>query len=243
MAKNKCYHCKELINDGDLELKDIGTGTIRKFHKENKCYKRYLVEKNKCKYCKEKILYDSDYEVFDNSYIHGDCIEPYIVRKKEQEDFDKVYKYIKNNLLHYPEHISFTEFQIRKLKGLRDGKSLLRKGEKQQYNGYSFHIIYLTLLYKSQDIKRILATKKFDREENKIDYIISVIANSVHGVYVKMKEKEEANKRLIKTVETMNKEKEVIKEDVEKIDDYKKRSTINHKILKALEEDENQLGI
>lgn len=248
--KHKCYYCKEEIQEHDLSIVEINN-VNRKFHKEKDCYNRHLFATNtKCKHCRKKIMFEDDYEEFDDGFLHADCVDDYIFKIKELEDWDKVYKYVKFNLLKYPENMNLSPSQVNRLKGLREGKVGLKKGEKQQYNGYPFHIIYLTLLYKTKDIERALATKVFENEQKKVEYLSVIVANSINDVYESVKAKEEADRRLVATVTRMNEEKREnkeikIQENVEKVEEVRyNRSTVNRKILELLEEDdEEQLGI
>lgn len=248
----KCHYCKEMIEEHDVVVKAINENSKKEFHNGKDCYNRYLFSKHtKCKYCKKQVKYESDYEEYNGGYLHSECVEPYVAMRKEMDDLDKVYKYVKLNLLKYNENVNLSPAQINRLKGLRDGKVGLRKGEKQKYSGYPFHIIYLTLLFKTKDIEYALATKGFKSEESKVDYIAVVVANSINDVYEKVLAKEESDRRLLATVERMQEEKKedkVYSDENESIlevqSDVKPKTKINKKILELLEqEDDDQLGI
>lgn len=246
--KHKCFYCKTEIAPDDLLIQEIN-GTNRKFHKEESCCKKYLFSsETKCKHCRKKIMFDDDYEEIEGEYIHANCIDEYITKRKEMDDFDKVYKYVKYNLLKYKEGVNLSPSQVNRLKALRDGKINLKKGDKQQYNGYPFHIIYLTLLYKTKDIEKALATKVFDDEKGKVDYITVIVANSINDVYQKITSKEESDKRLVATVERLN-EKENKKMEIEALDTDREEVTyiknkLNRKIIEMLEQDtDEQIGI
>lgn len=243
--KHKCYYCKEEIQEEDLVVVKIN-GVNRKFHKEKDCHNRHnFASTHKCKHCRKKIMFEDDYEEHEGEYIHADCIDDFLFKRKEVEDWDKVYKYVKLNLLKYPENMNLSPSQVNRLRGMRDGKTGFKKGEKQQYNGYPFHIIYLTLLYKTKEIERALMTKEFKNEEQKVNYLVGIVANSINDVYTSIMAKEESDKRLIATVSRMNEERNEnkIQESVEKTEEVRyNKSMVNKKLLDLLE-DTDELGI
>ena len=237
----KCYYCKQEIADDDISVKQITPKTKRMFHKSKDCYNKYLFERyEKCLHCKKKILYDSDYVEYGDGYLHCDCIDDFVTKRKEIDDFKKCYDYLKTNILKYRSDMSLSPSQVNRLRGLRDGKQGLRRGEKQQYSGYPFNIIYLTLVYKTPDIEKALATKVFQNEDRKTDYIIAIVANSINDVYEKLLEKEKSETRLTKAVENVEKENKI---EVKANQDHKAKSSINKKILDILNQETDDLGI
>lgn len=246
MAIIKCHYCKETIADKEnLEIHKVKE-TNRKFHKSDECYKKFLFEStHKCRFCNKVIKIDEDYEevkLKDDSigYVHDECIDAYAEQRKEIEDWDKLYKYVKFKILQYDECINLSIYQINRLKGLRDGKHILGRAEKSKYSAYPFNIIYLTFLFKTNDILYALKTKQFNSDEHRFDYIMAIVGREINGVYQRVKEQEKANTRLEETTRRLSERKN--QEPSHDEDTYVK-STLNKKLIEALNEDSDGLGL
>lgn len=181
MSKDRCYYCKEYIDENNLVKYQIGEKSYRKFHKENKCYEKYLFEKNtKCYYCKKKVYSNNEYEENEAGIIHKECI----VKKQKQQEWENLYNYVKTNILEYPKGLSLSKAQVLGLKSLAESK-IIRKGHTQQYEGYSYVDIYNTFILKKQAILQAIKTKKFDNENAKFLYILAIVKNNINDVALK----------------------------------------------------------
>lgn len=246
MAINKCFYCKDNIDSkGDIELHTIN-GVNRKFHISKECYQNFMHEsKYKCKHCGEVIKKDEEFEEIpdiENGFLHDRCIDTYNEWRKENDDWDKLYRYVKLNVLQYNENMNLSKYQVMRLKGLRDGKRLVKRGEKTQNTGYPYHIIYLTFLFKTNDILYSLKTKVFDDDSRKFDYVMTIIENSINGIYTRVTEQEKSNTRLDQTSIRLSERKE--NEPIVKYSEITyNRSELNKKLLDALEDDGDGLGL
>lgn len=246
MAIMKCHYCKDIIeNKEDLEINKI-KNINRKFHKSKRCYENFdFGQTHKCKHCGDYIRIDEDFEEIpdiENGYLHDRCIDTYNEWRKEVDDWDKLYRYVKFNVLGYDENINLNKYQIARLKGLRDGKHILSRGQKTQSKGYPYHVIYLTFLFKTNDILYALKTKSFKDDSYKFDYIMAIIGSSINGIYERVAEQEKANTRLEETSKRLSERKHQ-EPIVKHSDNTYNRSELNKKILEALEDDGDGLGL
>lgn len=238
-----CFCCKENITEDDLLIVKMGRFN-RKFHKSKKCYEDYVFgQTHKCKHCGERIHIDEEYEEISDSeeYLHDRCIDEYNEKRKEHDDWCKLFEYVKGNILGYEKEMKLSKYQITRLKGLRDGEFISTKGKKKK-QGYPYNIIYLTFLFKTNDILYALKTKTFDNESRKFDYIMVIIENNINTIYIRMIEQEKANTRLEETTKRLSDRKKQ-EENHGDIAEIPKRSPLNMKLLKALEDDGDGMGI
>lgn len=221
----KCRYCKNIIdNDNIYVLAELNKNN-KYFHKKENCYSKYLFElKHKCTYCKKKILFEDEYNIVeDNIMLHSNCLGNYTKKIKETKEWNNLYKFVRTDILGYKSNMSLSKHQIFSLKNLREGK-IIKKGDIQKYNGYSFKEIHLAFEYKKNDILKYIQNKKFQNENKKFDYIIAIIRNSINDILIAKEEKkknEDQMKKIIISDEQIN---------------YNKKSAYNKSLFDLVEE-------
>lgn len=134
----------------------------------------------------------------DTSYV------PKEMTYEDKQNWEKLYKYVKTNILGYDEEQSLPQYIIVRLLGLSRGKHIANNKSVNNAN-YSYDVILATFKYCSPDIQRALRTNSFKDEMHKFLYITKIVENNINTVYTKMKNiqkaKEEAKNT---TVEAIN---------------------------------------
>lgn len=102
--------------------------------------------------------------------------------KKEKEDWDKLYEYVKVEILKYDKNQSLSKMAVLKLKGLSQGKCIANNNIENRAN-YSYEIILYTFKICKAKIDYSIDTKDFKDEISKISYIIAIINNNINDVY------------------------------------------------------------
>ena len=114
--------------------------------------------------------------------------------KMSREDIDgwnKLYQYVKYDVLKYDEGMKLSKQQILRLKGLLNGKYMDNNNIESTAN-YSYEIILLSFKYSMPDIRRALSTISFRDENHKFNYILRIVEDNINTVYLKMKKLEKA---------------------------------------------------
>lgn len=160
--KKKCYYCSEEMDHNDIDAENVGS-IIRNFHKSKSCYQNYISNGNKTK---RKILEE----------------EAKTDSKVEWEEWNKVYQYVRKEILGYPEGIQLTPYQRHKLQCLRSG-TFLKIDDTMANKGYSYKIILSTFKLKKQEIINSTKGKTFEDEKHRFNYIMMIVGNSINDVY------------------------------------------------------------
>lgn len=114
--------------------------------------------------------------------------------KKEKEDFNKLYEYVKK-IMGYDEKQALSKQMVLRLRGLSTNKYMENKNIPDTAR-YSYEEILLTFKYCFFDIQRGLANKTFRDERHKFNYILKIVESNLNTVYIRLKEKEKANKQI-----------------------------------------------
>ena len=216
----KCYFCKEEMENNDIDEQFISEKSKKCFHLSSRCYHKYLFEKNKCPICKKKITINSQYKIDNNKYYHVECWLEKEKVEKERESWEKLYNYVKSNVLKYQDNMSLSKTQIFDLKNLREGK-LIRKGDKFEGQGYSYEDILLCFILSKNDIEKAISDKTFQNENKKFKYIIAIIRNRINDIII-------IKERNIKSNKNVQEKSEQISNDYYCYNsNYNKKSTIN----------------
>lgn len=168
MRKCKCYYCKELIT----------------------------IEENLIKYN----VSNTEKEI--NKNFHKECLDKFItemeIKNIEQKEWDELYFYVKKEILNYSDNMNLSSYLVLRLKGFKIGNYIAQKNSKISLNenGYPYKIILLTFKIKKLDITKALKTIDFSSENHKINYIMTIISNSINDVYLRVKEKKKASELL-----------------------------------------------
>jgi hypothetical protein len=121
-----------------------------------------------------------------------------MTKEQERQEFDKLYSYIKTEILNYPDDMALPKHIVMRLKGLRNGQFIVNKSHKTKAD-YPYSTILLTFKFCKQQILNALTTKKFTSEQNKINYIMAIIENNINDVVLRLKAKEKSEKMVEKT--------------------------------------------
>lgn len=116
----------------------------------------------------------------------------------EKEQWNKLYSYVKKEILSYDDAQSIPSSFVLRLKGLTKGKYLENKKIEDRAD-YSYEIILYTFQICKPSIMNAIATKTFKDESNKFNYICKIVENNINDVYMRF---ENAKKTQTKTEQT-----------------------------------------
>lgn len=161
-------------------------------------------------------------------YFHSDCKETFFAKRFDNDYWNELYDYVKYEILQYTKDQSLSKHLIRRLKGMRSGQYIARKGSSSlSENGYPYQVILMTFKIKKVDILNAISNKsKFQSEKNKEDYMMAIIQNSINDVYLRMKEKKESDERVEKI--ELNDNVEVEFKNKSKINENKVANKLKH---------------
>ena len=108
--------------------------------------------------------------------------------KQDIEDWEKLYEYVKCNVMGYDDNQSLSKDMVLRLKGLSTGKFMANNNIKDNAN-YSYKIILLTFKYCHSSIQRALNSVSFANEQHKFNYILRIVEDNINNVYMRMKKK------------------------------------------------------
>ena len=128
--------------------------------------------------------------------------------KKEVEDWDELYKYVKFKVLGYDENQNLSKNAVLRLKGMLSGKPMERKSTKNKAN-YSYEVVLNAFKYSMPDIRRALNNVSFENETHKFFYITRIVESNLNTVYMRMKRAEKVKKEVIKETSTVDNHKAV----------------------------------
>ncbi len=135
--------------------------------------------------------------------------------KKEIEDWDELYKYVKFKVLGYDENQNLSKNAVLRLKGMLNGKLIERKSIKNKAN-YSYEVVLNAFKYSMPDIRRALNNVSFVDENHKFNYIMRIVESNLNTVYMRMKRAEKVKKEVIKEASTVDNHKAVEYKPVKK---------------------------
>ena len=103
----------------------------------------------------------------------------------EKEQWDKLYQYVKKEILLYDDSQSIPSSLILRLKGLTKGKYIENKNIEDKAN-YSYEIVLYTFQICRPSIMSAIANKVFETENNKFNYICKIVENNINDVYLRV---------------------------------------------------------
>ena len=115
--------------------------------------------------------------------------------KQDIDDWEKLYEYVKCNVMGYDNNQSLSRNMVLRLKGLANNKFMANNNIKDTAD-YSYKIILLTFKYCNSSIQRALNNVAFKDEQHKFLYIAKIVENNLNTVYVKMKQKEKIEEKI-----------------------------------------------
>lgn len=152
-----------------------------------------------------------------------------MTKKEEQQQWNDLYEYVKNEILKYDEKMKLPRLLVLRLKGLKNGKFIANKNT-TALGDYTFNIILMTFKINKFDIINALANKnKFKDESHMINYMMAIVESKLNDTVERIKkaEKSKSKGEVIKTISDST------EEDIKPI--YKKKTKdIKNKRLKGL---------
>lgn len=106
---------------------------------------------------------------------------------EEAIEWDKLYAYVKTNVMDYHEEQSLPTFIVQRLKGLAKGKFIENRAIPDNAN-YDYNTILLAFKYCYFDIKKGINGKKFTSEQAKFNYIMKIVEGRINYIYQKVKQ-------------------------------------------------------
>lgn len=120
----------------------------------------------------------------------------------EKEQFDKLYQYVKKEILLYDDSQKIPSSLVLRLKGLSFGKLVENKSQKDTAH-YSYDIILITFKLNKVKITSALDTMNFNDETHKFNFICKIVADDLNNVYTRLKEKNISQEK-VKKIEVDN---------------------------------------
>lgn len=114
--------------------------------------------------------------------------------QQEIEDWEKLYDYVRYNVLGYDDNQSLSRTMVLRLKGLLSNKFIANNNIDDTAN-YSYNIVLNTFKFCIMDIQRGLRSVTFENEDHKFNYILKIVESNLNTVYMRMKNSDKANKK------------------------------------------------
>lgn len=166
MKEIRCYYCHELIE---------GEPTIHKVEGKSRSY---------------------------NRKFHSQCVDKFLNKQKnkehenkEQEEFDKVYYYMKREVFGIMDSKALNSHLVTRLMGLRQGKHKPSGGYKNTKYTYEWEIILSTVKLCKQKIQYALKTVYFTDDKHQANYIMKILDDNVGKIYMGYIKKKEAEQK------------------------------------------------
>ncbi len=115
----------------------------------------------------------------------------------EKEQWDKLYQYVKKEILLYNDSQSIPSSLVLRLKGLTTGKYIENKNIKDKAN-YSYEIILYTFQICRPSIMSAISNKVFESESNKFNYICKIVENNINDVYLRVQKSKKIDENIDK---------------------------------------------
>lgn len=123
------------------------------------------------------------------------------MRKKmtsiEKEQWDKLYQYVKKEILFYDDSQSIPSGLVLRLKGLTKGKYIENRNIKDNAD-YSYEIVLYTFQICRPSIMNALSNKVFESESNKFNYICKIVENNINDVYLRVRKTHKSDENIEK---------------------------------------------
>lgn len=123
--------------------------------------------------------------------------------KNNVKDFDKLYQYVKKEIMGYNSDMALPKFMVMRLKGLSEGKFYANNKIKSKAH-YDYQTIYLTFMFCKDKIYKALQTKKFTSEQNKFNYIMAIIENNINDVVIRIQKLKQSKDKSQKYIQNIN---------------------------------------
>lgn len=120
----------------------------------------------------------------------------------EKVQFDKLYQYVRKEILMYDEAQSIPQSLVLRLKGLSVGKYIENKKIEDKAQ-YSYDIVLYTFQICKTMIFDAISNKNFNTEAQKFNYICKIVENNLNDVYMRVIKAKQSEKK-IETMDTGN---------------------------------------
>lgn len=114
--------------------------------------------------------------------------------KQEKVEWEKLYEYVRHNVLGYDSNQSLSRSMVLRLKGLCTNKFMENKNQANTAN-YSYTVILNTFKFCNADIQKGLRTHSFSDENHKFNYILKIVESNINNVYVRMQNSAKAKEK------------------------------------------------
>lgn len=170
-----CFNCNErIVMSNDLVEKQIPM-TIKNGTKRNYRRKFHLQ-------CLHEFLENSE-----NVELH----------KKEDTDWDLVYKYFRKEIMNMPESVTMSEHIVKRLKGLRLGQYYPSgNNTKILKRGYQFETILITLKVVKARVNALIGSQNFVNEKHRVDWIMKFVTGEIADVQRRIDMKNRSEEQL-----------------------------------------------
>lgn len=115
----------------------------------------------------------------------------------EKEQWDKLYQYVKNEILLYDSSQSIPSSLVLRLKGLTKGKYLENRNIEDKAD-YSYEIVLYTFQICKPSIMSAITGKTFKTEANKFNYICKIVENNINDVYLRVEKAKQSEEKIEK---------------------------------------------
>lgn len=126
-----------------------------------------------------------------------------MAKKKETEEeklaWERLYYYVKDNVMGYDENQSLSKNMVLRLKGLLNGKFMANNNISDTAN-YSYDVILNTFKFCSPTIQKALKNNRFVDEQHKFNYILKIVESNINNIYIRMRNAEKAKEDAKNTV-------------------------------------------
>lgn len=120
----------------------------------------------------------------------------------EIEQWDKLYQYVRKEILLYDNSQSIPPSLVLRLKGLTKGKYIENRNTEDKAD-YSYEVILYTFQICKTEIMNALSNRTFKDESHKFNYICKIVESNINDVYLRLK-KAKRTEESIKTMDTSN---------------------------------------
>ena len=114
--------------------------------------------------------------------------------EEQKADLDKVYDYIRYQLLKYEDATPLPKMVVHRIHGTMFGK-LYKRGSDELPIIYPLPIILATLMFAKDDILYCLRTMKFKNESHRINTIFKIVDDNINTVKIAMERRQMENKK------------------------------------------------
>lgn len=119
----------------------------------------------------------------------------------EKQQFDKLYQYVRKEILLYDGTQAIPSNLVLRLKGLSTGKFIENRNTANKAN-YSYEIVLYTFQICKPQIMAAILGKDFSSERQKFNYICAIVENNLNDVYMRVKR----SKKMESKIEELNTE-------------------------------------